>query len=169
MKPLALTDAGFVKALFNDPDCLRFIGDKQLVDLPSAARYIENVPMVSYRQHGFGILKMLLKETNQSIGCCGLLQRDYLQGPDIGFAVLPAFRRQGFLYEAAQAMLLRVKEMRCYPAIDALVDPENKASIALLKKLGFAYQRKLNPPQDDRDTDVYVMIFEKTIHTKEGH
>jgi RimJ/RimL family protein N-acetyltransferase len=159
LEVLSFSDALFVKTLFNDPDCLRFIGDKGIVDIPSAERYLEQGPMASYQTHGFGLLKIITKETAQVIGCCGLLQRDYLTEPDIGFAGLPEFRGHGYLYEASLAILAQAKEKGIYQTIHALVDPENIASVNLLKKLGMTYQRKLIPPQDDRETDVYGILF----------
>jgi RimJ/RimL family protein N-acetyltransferase len=155
LEKVTFSDAVFIKTLFNDPDCLRFIGDKQIADIPSAERYIETGPLLSYQQHGFGLLKVVKKASRDLVGCCGLLQRDYLPCPDIGFAALPDFRGQGYLYEAASSILQRVKEVGCYPSIEALVDPDNSASIQLLKKLGFTYLREITPAVDGRKTNVY--------------
>jgi RimJ/RimL family protein N-acetyltransferase len=149
----------FIKTLFNDPDCLRFIGDKGIVDRQSAERYLENGPMTSYREHGFGMLKIVVKETQDVIGCCGLLQRDYLPEPDIGFAGLLEYRGQGYLYEASVAVLMKAKERGIYRTIHGLVDPENLASINLLKKLGMTYQQKLKQPVDDKESYVYRIHF----------
>jgi RimJ/RimL family protein N-acetyltransferase len=53
--------------------------------------------------------------------------------------------------------LQRVKEVGGYPSIEALVDPDNSASIHLLKKLGFTYLRELTPASDGRKTHVYAI------------
>lgn len=159
LEPLTLADAIFVKTLFNDPDCLRFIGDKHIVDVASAERYLENGPIASYRVHGFGLFKVVMKSAKQVIGCCGLLKRDHLPNPDIGFAGLPTFRGQGYLYEASLAVLEHAKAGGVHRTIHALVDPDNIASIHLLKKLGMSYQRKLEPPVVERETNVYGLDF----------
>lgn len=70
------------------------------------------------------------------IGACGLYKRDQLDHPDIGFAYLPQYMGKGYGYEAAKA----VKEFaRNTWKIDTLLGvtvAHNKASIALLEKLG---------------------------------
>ena len=49
---LELTDADFIYQLVNDPQFLRFIGDKQVADLDGARRYIEDGQRAMYRQFG---------------------------------------------------------------------------------------------------------------------
>jgi len=98
-------DAGFILRLLNDADWLHFIGDKNVANPEQAKTYIENGPRAMYRQQGFGLNRVALRENDTPIGICGLLQRETLQYSDLGFAFLPAFRRQGYAYEAARAVL----------------------------------------------------------------
>lgn len=55
----------------------------------------------------------------------------------IGYTINPVFKRQGYAYEAVQAMLHWIQQS--YPGlkIKAGTSPENLASIQLLKKLQF--------------------------------
>ncbi len=158
LEALTLDDADFVKDLFNDPDSLRYIGDKQIYDRASSERYLLDGPMASYENYGFGILKVSVKSTGVPIGCCGLLQREYLAGPDIGFSSLPQFRGQGYLYEAGSAVLEHAKA-KSYESIYGIVSPDNIASIKLLKKLGLDYQGPLPSDVEERTTDVYCIKF----------
>jgi len=36
---------------------------------------------------------------------CGIIKRDYLEHPDIGFAFLPEFTGKGFAFEIADATM----------------------------------------------------------------
>jgi len=67
---------------------------------------------------------------------CGLLQRDALAHPDIGFAYLPDFRRQGYAFEAANAMLAHARDRLRLPRVLAITRPDNHASMRLLERLG---------------------------------
>ena len=51
---LTLDDAAFVLELVNDPDWIRFIGDKSVTSLDAARNYLETGPLAMYRRQGFG-------------------------------------------------------------------------------------------------------------------
>ena len=98
-------DADFIFELVNDPDWLRYIGDKGVKTLEDARTYIRTGPVAMYERVGFGLYLVESKEGGAPIGICGLLKRDTLEDVDIGFAFLPAYRSQGFAREAAAATL----------------------------------------------------------------
>jgi [ribosomal protein S5]-alanine N-acetyltransferase len=131
------SDAGFILELLNTPTWLKYIGDRGVKSLESARDYLENGPIKSYRAFGYGLAKVSLKTTDQPIGMCGLLNRDYLDMPDIGFAFLPEFSGRGYGYEIASATLIHFTKQFSLPAVYAITLPNNSASIALLKKLAF--------------------------------
>src|SRR5215467_2653725 len=134
-------DAPFILTLLNEPSFLRFIGDKQVRDLEGARQYIRNGPAASYERHGFGLCLVQLKDTLAPIGMCGLLKREDLPDPDIGFAFLPDFWNKGLAFEAATATLNDGRERLKLPRILAIVNPDNAASIKLLEKLGLKFER----------------------------
>src|SRR4051812_38489649 len=82
-------DAQFALLLLNQPSFLRFIGDKNVRSLEAARQYILNGPVASYERNGFGLYVVELKDTHVPIGMCGLIKREELPHPDIGFAFLP--------------------------------------------------------------------------------
>lgn len=130
----------FVFDLFNDPDCIRFIGDRGIKNLEDAQNYMEDKLINSYRQHGYGLFQVSLKGDEQPLGICGLVKRDTTNPPDIGFAFLPAFRSQGYCTEAAKAVLKWTKESNISDVVLAYTNPENAASIQVLEKLGLEKQ-----------------------------
>jgi RimJ/RimL family protein N-acetyltransferase len=72
---------------------------------------------------------------------CGLLKRDELPDPDIGFALLPDFWNKGFAFEAAEAVLKDARERLEIQRVLAITSLENDASINLLQRLGFRFER----------------------------
>jgi ribosomal-protein-alanine N-acetyltransferase len=147
--PLAptLADAAFIDDLLNQPDWLRYIGDRGVHGIADALDFIRNGPLAMYRQHGCGLLRLELSDSGTSIGMCGLLQRDWLDAPDIGFALLPQFAGRGLAAEAAAAVLQHAFRVRRLPRILAIVQPDNARSLRLLDGLGFRAERQVQTPE----------------------
>jgi RimJ/RimL family protein N-acetyltransferase len=127
--------------LLNDRAFLRYIGDKNVRTEDDARHYIEDGPRASYARHGFGLYAVELKEGRVPIGICGLLKRDALEDPDVGFAFLPRFRSKGYAYESAAAVLDHARRAHGMQRVLAITSQDNAASIQLLGKLGFRFER----------------------------
>lgn len=144
-------DAAFVYALYNEPSFLRFIGDRGVHDLTAARAYIESGPLASYERHGFGLYVVERKGGGERMGVCGLLRRDMLDAPDLGFAFLPAYWSQGYAGESARAVLTFARSTLGLERILAITSPDNIASITLLGNLGFVFERTASPTGSDAD------------------
>lgn len=156
---LGLDDAKHILALNLDPDWQQYIGDRGVYDAESAREYIINGPIRMYRDQGFGVLAVREKLSGEFIGTCGLLQREKLREPDIGFAFLPKGRGKGYALEACQVLLQSVEQSRQWSYINALVTPQNDASVKLLIKLGFSREGNLPGFDPDKETDLYRLTF----------
>lgn len=53
---LTIKDAEFIVELLNDPDWLRYIGDRGVNNVQDALVYIQNGPQSMYQQYGMGLL-----------------------------------------------------------------------------------------------------------------
>jgi len=140
LRELTVDDAEFILTLLNEPSFLRYIGDKKVRNLDDARQYILNGPVASHERHGFGLNCVELRESRTPIGMCGLLKRDELPDPDIGFALLPDFWNKGFAFEAAEAVLKDARERLKIQRILAITSLDNEASINLLQRLGFRFE-----------------------------
>jgi [ribosomal protein S5]-alanine N-acetyltransferase len=149
LRPLEEQDAGFILNLLNQPSFLRFIGDRQVRSLEQARAYIVDGPQRSYAQYGFGMLLVQLRTGAAPIGLCGLLKREYLPDPDLGFAYLPEYWSQGFALEAARAVLEDAFVSAGMQRIAAIVQPDNLASITLLNKLAMRAVDKIKPSANE--------------------
>jgi len=141
-------DAEFILALLNEPSFLRYIGDKKVRTVEDAKQYILNGPVASYERHGFGLCLVELKETHTPIGMCGLLKRNELLDPDIGFAFMPDFWKKGFAFEAAAAVMKDARERLNLPRVLAITNQDNEPSIKLLQKLGLQIERVIKLSTD---------------------
>ncbi|ASV31099.1 GNAT family N-acetyltransferase [Maribacter cobaltidurans] len=129
------SDADFFYALLNSSSWLKHIGDRGIKNKEDAVGYIEGSLMKSYHENGFGLYKVSLKETNTPIGVCGFLKRNYLDAPDIGFAMLPEFEGFGYMLEAASVVMEYGKNSLGFTKILAVTTEDNERSKKLLTKL----------------------------------
>lgn len=137
------SDSGFILQLLNSPGWLRYIGDRNVRSEADAKNYLENGPMKSYRDNGYGLWLVALKESGKPIGMCGLIKRDYLEHRDIGFAFLPEYTGKGYAEESAQAVIDYARNTLLLPVVAAITVPGNASSIKLLEKLGLRQQRMI--------------------------
>lgn len=142
LRHLRADDSAFILALVNDPDWLRFIGDRGVRTVEDARGYIEKGPMQMYTRLGFGLYLVELKD-GTPIGMCGLIKRATLHDVDIGFAFMPAYRGQGYAQESAAAVRDYATGELGLERIVAITAPDNDASAKLLERLGFAYERTI--------------------------
>jgi RimJ/RimL family protein N-acetyltransferase len=134
-------DSAFIYALLNSPKFIKYIGDRGVRSEKEAAVFIETRYRQSYRDHGFGLYTVESKDDGTPVGICGFVNRDSLPDPDIGFAFLPDFERQGYGLESAKAMMSYGRDTLGFGRILAITTPDNAASDRLLGKIGFAFER----------------------------
>lgn len=140
LRPVAAADAVFLAALLNDPAWLRYIGDRGVRTVADAGRYIESRIWSQYDAHGFGMYVMELRAASQAIGTCGLVRREFLAGPDLGFALLPAWVGQGYATEGARAVIGHAEGSLGIDPLYAIVRSDNTRSVGILGRLGFSHQ-----------------------------
>ncbi len=140
LRRLVANDAQFILRLLNEPSFVQNIGDKGVRSLDDARAYILNGPAASYRQHGFGLALVIEKPSQKPAGICGLLKREQLNAPDLGYALVPEFWRLGYAAESASAVLSYAVNSLLLNRVLAVVNPDNERSIRLLENLGFNYE-----------------------------
>jgi len=153
---LGAGDAEFILELLNEPSFIRYIGDKGVRNLDDARRYIAEGPVKSYELNGFGLNLVRLKVEGTPIGICGVLRRDTLPDPDIGFAFLPSYWNQGYALESAAAVMTHARESLGLSRILAITSPENQASEKLLGKIGLRFDRLVKLAEDADDVKLFT-------------
>jgi RimJ/RimL family protein N-acetyltransferase len=136
LRELVAADAPFIRALLNDPDWIRYIGDKGVRTDEDARGYLERGPIAMYARNGFGLYQVALRATGEAIGMCGLIKRDTLPDVDIGFAFLPAHRGHGYALESAAAVIAHGAAAHGLTRVVAIASPDNAKSLRLLERLG---------------------------------
>jgi ribosomal-protein-alanine N-acetyltransferase len=157
LRPLGMQDADFIIELLNDPSFIENIGDRKVHSVEDAHNYILKGPVTSYEKNGFGLCLVILKETGESIGMCGLIKRDALEDVDLGYAYLPRYWSNGYAVEAAKATLNFGWQVIGLKRIVAITDPLNNPSNRVLEKLGFVFEKMVKLAVDDIDLNMYAI------------
>jgi ribosomal-protein-alanine N-acetyltransferase len=157
LRELTVDDGEFIWRLLNEPSFVQNIGDRGVRTIDDARAYVTNGPIPSYQNHGFGLLLVELKESRRAIGICGLLKRDVLSDPDLGYALLPEFWSKGYAHESAAAVIKGARDILNLQRVLAVVNPENVASIRLLEKLGFQFEGLVKLAEDATEIKLFAL------------
>jgi [ribosomal protein S5]-alanine N-acetyltransferase len=106
-------DAEAFFKLNSDPEVLRFVPDKALLDVEQARQLLIDHPIADYRNYGFGRGACILKSTGEpafaqlrrgkQIGFAGLKYLEELGEVDVAYRLMPTHWGQGLATEAALA------------------------------------------------------------------
>lgn len=139
LRPIELGDAEFMMQLVNSEGWLRFIGDRQISSHSKAENYIEDI----LHRSDFYYSVFQLKHSIIPIGIVSFIKRENEILPDIGFAILPDYSKNGYAYEATKAYIEELKRQNpVIKEILAITKSDNESSMRLIQKLGFLYQKE---------------------------
>lgn len=150
-------DADFILQLINEPAWHKYIGAHNVSTRDLAQEFIAEKLVNSYQKFGHGLWLVELKENQKPIGICGLVNRDFLSTIDLGFAFLTEFQGLGYARESSLSSLDYAKSVLNAKRIAAITKSDNKASIGLLKNLGFEYQEDVTRPDSNEVLALYEM------------
>lgn len=130
-------DFGALYEILSDPETMQYY--PKPYDEQGVRRWIAWC-MDSYRQHGFGLWALELKDTKTFIGDCGIsmqkIDGEWL--PEIGYHIHKQYWRQGYAKEACAAVKDWLFENTSFDAVYSYMNQENIASRATAASNGMA-------------------------------
>ena len=135
-------DAAFMLKIVNQPSWIANIGDRGVRTLDDAVRYIDARMLEPIRRLGYGMYVVELKASGAPVGLCGIVKRDTLPDPDIGFALLSEHEGHGYAVEAARAVLAHARGVLRIGRLLAITTPSNVRSGRVLERLGFKLEKQ---------------------------
>jgi len=139
LTPSTADDAEFVLELMNDPGWIANIGDRDIHTLDDARAYIAE-------RFSKSLWLVVRNPEGEAVGMCGLVEREGLDHPDIGYAYLARHSGKGYATEAARAVLAHARQALGLKTILAITSPGNTASQRVLEKIGLRYVQMINLP-----------------------
>lgn len=149
LRQFDVCDTDFIYELMNSELYLKNIGDRNIKNKEDAERYLNNHIRSSYETNGFGLYAVQLQESPCLIGMTGLVIRDALPHPDIGFCFLPEHMGKNYALESALAVMDYARNNLQIKHILGVANPENDRSIRLLNKLGLRQQSVITLNDND--------------------
>ena len=137
-------DAEAFLKLNTDPEVLRFVPDKALLNVEQARQVLIDHPIADYRKNGFGRGACILKKSGEQIGFAGLKYLKELDEVDIAYRFMPTYWGQGLATEAARASVRYGFADLGLKRIIGLVMPENTASVGVLEKAGLCHSNSVS-------------------------
>ncbi len=136
-------DAPDLLRLNSDANLMRLAMKKPIESLAEALAQI-TVFQQQYAEKGYGRWAVLLKNTGEHVGYCGLKYRNAAADPrrdftDIGYRFERKHWKSGFATEAARACLEFGFEQLNLQRIVGCAPVENKASIRVLERIGLRF------------------------------
>lgn len=160
LRQIYTDDAEFILSLLNEPDWIKYIGDRGIQTVEAAKQYIQDGPMTMYEEHGIGLYLVELKESETPIGICGLIQRDFLKDVDLGFAIGSKYWGCGYAFEAANATLTYGTEVLGFRRVVGFTSLDNEKSANLLLKLGMNEEGKIRFVSTTEDVRLFAINYE---------
>jgi RimJ/RimL family protein N-acetyltransferase len=134
-------DADNFFLLNNDPDVLKYTGDKPFKSIEEAAELVSNYDQ--YKKYNRGRLTVSLKSTNEFLGWCGLKYHKEDDLTDIGYRFKKSAWNKGYATESGLASLRYGFEVLKLNEIVGHAMRENLASIRVFQKLNMKYVKDI--------------------------
>lgn len=134
-------DAEGLHAAFGNPEAMRFWDSPATETVADSAGRIKSALSGSLIKHGVWAI------VEHSGGFVGMVNYHHREAQnrrlELGWIVVPAYWRQGMMTEAARPVLDFCFSRLNTHRIEALIEPENVASLALAARLGFVRESDL--------------------------
>ena len=140
--PWQADDWLLLRPIGRDPQVMRYISDGEPWPDERILEFVGR-QVAHFDRLGYCLWKLLLKETSEMIGFCGLQPLDGTAETEIGWWLAQAWWGQGLATEAARAALRDGFERAGLKRIVAVALPANRASIHVMEKLGMKYEREM--------------------------
>lgn len=156
-----MTDNDFTAlyAILSDPETMQHY--PKPYDDAGVRRWI-NWCRDSYAKYGFGLWAVILKETGEFIGDCGIsmqpIHGEWL--PEIGYHIRKDHWRKGYASEAAAECIRYAFEQCGFPKVYSYMKYTNVASYSTAMKNGMSFVEEYDDPVNTR-TRVYAISREE--------
>lgn len=137
LQELTPDDAQHFYDLNADPEVVKYTGDPPFESVESARSFLENYDQ--YQKYGYGRWAVLLKETGEFLGWCGLKYLPESNETDLGYRFFQKHWGKGYATEAALACVEYGFKNLGLTRIVGRVMKANSASVKVLEKTGLRF------------------------------
>jgi RimJ/RimL family protein N-acetyltransferase len=135
LRPFRETDATALFELSQDPDVMRYVGDRRVPTHQEAWRAIAGW-IGHWALRGYGQWAVEERASGDLIGRAGIINPADWPGPEVGYLLGRAWWGRGYATEAARAAMDWGFREIDFAELLSLIDPANQASIAVATRIG---------------------------------
>lgn len=154
LRRFELDDAQFFFEMNSDPEVIKYTGDTNFESVSAARQFIAGYD--HYSKHGYGRWTVVLRQTGEPIGFCGLKNHPEEGYIDLGYRLMKKYWGEGYATEAAHACLIHGLHNLGMTEIVGRTASENKASVRVLEKIGMKFWK--HAPCEGIDDSVFYKI-----------
>jgi len=132
-------DLDDLSLIYADADVMRYLSGHPLSREETAGWL--NYFLTGWENYGFGWWAVVLKESGELIGHCGLQFIHVTPEVEVTYGLATAYWRKGLASEAARACLRYGFEQLRLDRIYALADPGNVGSHRVMERVGLRYDK----------------------------
>lgn len=135
LRPFREDDVSALWELSQDPDVIRFIGDRRAPTLQESWRAVAGW-IGHWAMRGYGQWAIEERGSGRFIGRAGIINPAEWPGPEVGYMLGREWWGHGFATEAAGAAMSWGFRELGFDDLISLIDPQNHPSIAVATRLG---------------------------------
>ena len=137
LRPMLESDLESLLLIFTDPKVMAAF-DHPPFTHEQMSRWLKR-NLDHQDEYGYGLFSVILKETGELIGDCGLEQMEDMGGAELGYDFRSDFWNQGYATEAAIAVRDYAFEVLKLPLLISLIRVGNLASKRVAEKVGMTF------------------------------
>ncbi|MEM0993690.1 MAG: GNAT family N-acetyltransferase [Bacteroidota bacterium] len=141
LTPFLIDDFNIFHQLNIDPHIREFMWDGEEIALDTSKEIMQKNGS-HFERDNFGIWKVILKETDELIGYTGLWYFFDEEQPQLIYAILKKFTKQGYAHESSKAIIRYSFETLDFKYLIAATDESHLESQKVAKGLGMKYHEK---------------------------
>ncbi|MEM8767765.1 MAG: GNAT family N-acetyltransferase [Pseudomonadota bacterium] len=142
LRPLVAADVSALHRFYNDPEVRRYLWDNEAVSTETVRDVVEQ-SQLDFKELGAGFFAIeMLDAPGEITGFCGYRRFEAGDQPELLYGILPEFWGQGFVTEAAKAVLRFGFEHCDMVSVVAATDTPNQASVRVLQRLGMFFRER---------------------------
>ncbi len=142
LREIAADDLASLLEIWSDPETMRYF--PQTLDERLMEEWIDR-NLIRYKQHGHGLWAVILKESGQFVGDCGLViqEVDGVEELEVGYHFNKRYWGMGLAAEAARACLDYGFNRLGRERIISMIRPENIPSCRVAERNGLRIEKEV--------------------------
>lgn len=159
VRPWQIGDRPAFKTMSDDPEVMRYVHGGQPYTEQEIDQFIARAGK-NLAEHDVCMGALVEKATGRVVGVAGVQPLGQSGDLEIGWWLAREVWGRGYATEAGEAAMRHVLDTLKRPRVVAIIDPGNDASVRVVTRLGFQYDRRYTGAElKHRLPDIVVDLF----------